>query len=102
MSGLLDLEEQIEQAERPCRRNDDRDQLSDELSATAVEQAGDVAGDAVEAVTVGAVGEQAEGDHAPRAVDAVDGRGADRVVNLHDTLDEDDGADDKEASDDRR
>ena len=64
----------------------------DELAWVAVEQAADGARDAVEAVTVGAVGEQAERDHAPQAVDAVDGRRADRVVDLELALDEDDRA----------
>ena len=88
-------------AERPGGRDGGGDDLRAELpEAAAVEQAGDGALDAVPAVAVGAVGEQARRRDAPEAADAVHGDRADRVVDLELALDEDDGADHDEAGDD--
>ena len=52
-----------------------------ELAAVAVEQALDVAGDAVPADAVGAVGEEPDREHAPRAAHAVHRDRAARVVD---------------------
>ena len=57
-----------------------------------------VAGDAVPAVAVGAVGEQAEREAAPGAVDAVDRDGADRIVDA-DLVEEEHRFDHQDAGD---
>src|SRR5205085_771184 len=62
----------------PGDADTDADELGDELRhAAAVEQAGHAAADDVVAVAVAAVGEEAQGDDAPCAVDAVNADGAD-------------------------
>src|SRR5438876_961698 len=69
---VVDLEE------HPRRHEDEReaghgaDDLRDELARAAVEEAAHRALDAVEAVAVGAVGEEPEAQYPPRPVDAVD------------------------------
>src|ERR1041385_3876806 len=60
----------------------DTDKLCEELpEAAPVEQADDLAGCAIPSFAVFAVREQAEGQTAPGAVDAVDADRTDRVVN---------------------
>ena len=55
---------------------------------------------AVPAGAVAAVGEDADGEHAEDAADAVDGDGADRVVDLELALDEEHRLDHEDAGDD--
>jgi hypothetical protein len=79
-----------------------------QLLRVAVEQAGDALrradaevlgrADAVPALAVAAVREQADREEAPGAVDAVDADRADRVVDL-DLVEEADGPDDQHAGD---
>ena len=69
-------------------------ELGAELAGVAPEQTLDALDvGAVPAGAVAAVGEQADGEHAERPVDAVDGDGADRVVDLQPALDEPHGLD---------
>ena len=97
--ACLGLEEEVEHAERPNDDHDAANELGYELTRVAIEQAPDGSRDAVESITVGSVGEQAEGDESPQAVDAVNGRRTNRVVDLERALDEDDGQHDKDAGD---
>src|SRR5207244_10865296 len=64
-------------------------------AGAAAEEAAHRALDTVEAVAVGAVREEAEAQHSPGAVDAVNGDGADRIVDHHRPLDEDGGPTDE-------
>ena len=78
----------------------DAEHLGAELAGVAPEQALDALDvGAVPAGAVAAVGEQADGEHAERAVDAVHGDGAHRVVDLQLALDEEHGLDDEHAGD---
>ena len=81
------------------------ERLGAELAELAVDDAlhrdrvAGAVGAAVPAAAVAAVGEDADGEHAEGAAHAVDGDGADRVVDLQLVLDEADGVDDEHAGD---
>ena len=94
-----DLEEDEEQREDPDDAGDRADCLRGELRRVAVEQALDRAGHAVPAVAIGAVGEQADRQHAERAADAVHRDRADRIVDLQHAVDEEHRLDDQHAGD---
>ena len=79
---------------------DDADELGAQLAGVAPEQtlhAVDVG--AVPTGAVAAVGEQSDGEHAERPVDAVHGDGADGVVDLHPSFHEPHGLDDEDSGD---
>src|SRR5262249_55919374 len=78
---------------------DDAHDTREKLAEVAVQGAAHTAGDTVEALAVGAVGEDAERDDAPRAVDAVNGDRTDRVVYFERAFDEQCRADDEYAGD---
>src|ERR1041384_2304760 len=60
----------------------DADQLGPELAqAAAIEEAFDGAGNGIPAIAISAVCKEAQGETTPGAVDAMDGDGADRIVN---------------------
>src|SRR5665811_2203953 len=95
---VLGPEEGVHETKGPRHDDSDRDQLGGELpDAAPVEEAAHGAGDTVEAVAVGAVGEEPEGDETPQPVDTVYGDGAHRVVHLEPAFDEDDGDDHEQA-----
>src|SRR5205807_7635305 len=75
-------------------------QLCQELAAVAVQQSFDVAGDTVPARSVCAVGEDADCEHAPRAVEAMDRNGAARVIDVGDVVEEPYAEAHEEAGDD--
>ena len=94
---VLDLEEGKGDAEDHRPDHDDAQQLGDELADVTPEQALDAL--AVRTVPPGAVlavGEEADAQHAERAVDAVHGDGTDRIVDLQSALDEEHRLDDED------
>src|SRR5450631_1063774 len=95
-----DLEEDEARRAHPDQVRPESNELGDELSGVAVEQPGYARlGPPVESAAVGPVGKEAKSDHAPDSVEAVDGDGTDRVVELQGVLDEEGGPDDEDAGD---
>ena len=95
-----DLEEGEARHTDPEEVRADADELGDELAAVPVEEPRDARCRAtIPAASVGAVGEEAEGDETPRTVDTVDGDRADRVIDLHPVLDEERRFHDEDARD---
>src|SRR6266699_4903806 len=92
---MTDKELECQVDEQTERENDadqrgDAHELCNKLGRIAVEQARDAAIHAVPApaVIARAVREEAYRQHAPQAVRAVYGNGANRIVNLEDVLEE--------------
>src|SRR5512140_266925 len=98
--GVEDFEEDEAREADPDHVRADPDQLGDQLLAVAVEETGaSGVGPAVEAAAVRPVGEEAEGDQPPGAVEPVDGDRADGVVDLEGVLDEEGRVNDEDAAD---
>src|SRR5581483_6629361 len=92
------IDDHRENAERH-KAGYDTDEFREELThAAAIEQASHLAGDAVPAVAIGAVCEQAQRKAAPGAIDAVNGDGPHAIVNS-DFLKEEYGFDHENARD---
>ena len=96
----------IEYLEEDIRNNEDiddighgADALGNELPGITVKEAGNRPFDAVEAVTVFAVGKETKGQYAPGAVGAVNRDGTDRIVNLHDPFNEENAESTEDAAD---
>src|SRR3989441_5582341 len=95
---VVDLEEGPRRAEDEAEVDERTDDLGDELAWVAVEDPLHRARHPVEAVAIGAVGEDSEAQHPPGAAGPMDGDRADRVVHLHRPLDEEHGPADEHAS----
>src|ERR1700722_7260921 len=67
----------------PTDADDGGDDLDKQLlgGVAAKEDSGDIAGDIVETIAEGSVGEESDGDDSPEAGDAVDADGADGVID---------------------
>src|SRR6266850_4148431 len=94
------FEQQAADTNVPSDAHDHFDGLGPELTeAATIEQAGDVVGpDGVVPRTVFAVGEEADRQHAPGAVDTMDADGVDRIINPY-LVEEEAGQADQHARD---
>src|SRR5664279_4869328 len=93
-----DLEERQARGTDPEEIRDDANDLGEQLLRIAVEEArASGLRAAIQSAAVHALLEEAESDQPPRAVEAVDRDGADRVVELQCVLHEEGGPDDEHA-----